>query len=183
MWSSYEPRRNFGLVTYSVSRRKVSRARLPSARRPMMWKNVVLPEGFFDGVDVVALATTVNQPCQHCGQRHDGVGLIAHGGGLFCQRCGFRTEARAAKTKHQRRAPAKRPIVRVMATSMPRPRPREGGARGGGRRPRWHLRRRRRRPTTTVCTGLRRREAGMITRTATEVLRDFGLPPPPSSPS
>jgi hypothetical protein len=97
----------------------------------MMWKNVVLPEGFFDGVDVVALATTVNQPCQHCGQRHDGVGLIAHGGGLFCQRCGFRTEARAAKTKHQRRAPAKRPIVRVMATSMPRPRPREGGARVG----------------------------------------------------
>jgi hypothetical protein len=79
-----------------------------------MSKNVVLPEGFFNGVDVVALATTVNQPCSGCGHRHDGVGLIARGGGLFCQRCGFRTEARAAKTKRQRRPRAEwRPRVRM----------------------------------------------------------------------
>jgi hypothetical protein len=91
-----------------------------------MSKNVVLPEGFFNGVDVVALATTVNQPCSGCGHRHDGVGLIARGGGLFCQRCGFRTEARAAKTKRQRRPRAERqPIVRASFALISQPRPRE----------------------------------------------------------
>jgi len=100
-----------------------------------MWKNVVLPDGFWNGVDVVALAATLTQPCSRCGHRHDGVGVAMSGGGLFCQRCGFRTEARVAKTKRQRRAPAKRrPIVRVRRplTSSRRPRERRSRQRHGG---------------------------------------------------
>jgi len=105
-----------------------------------LYQPIALPPDF-DGVDMIALAKTVTQPCEHCGHKHDGVGVIVRDGSVFCERCGFNSQARvAAKLKHRRRAAAKvKRGRRALARRRPervRPRERRRAAphvNGGGR--------------------------------------------------
>jgi len=95
----------------------------------------LLPD--FDGINMIALATTATEPCEHCGHKHS---VIVRDGGVFCEHCGFNSQPRvAAKLKHRRRVAAKvkrerraaaerRPVrVRVM-----RPREHRAASRGNG---------------------------------------------------
>jgi uncharacterized Zn finger protein (UPF0148 family) len=119
-----------------------------------MYEPIALPADF-DGVDMLAVAATLAQPCSRCGHKHSG-GVIVRDGSVLCQHCGFNSQARvaaklkhrrraAAKAKRERRARAKRPervrVIMPMPTSTRRPREhraaphgRDGGTRddGGG---------------------------------------------------
>jgi uncharacterized Zn finger protein (UPF0148 family) len=83
-----------------------------------MYEPIALPADF-DGVDMLAVAATLAQPCSRCGHKHSG-GVIVRDGSVLCQHCGFNSQARvAAKLKHRRRAAAKVKRERRAAAKRP----------------------------------------------------------------
>ena len=92
----------------------------------MCCKPIALPADF-NGIDMVALAKMVTQPCEHCGRKHNGVGLAVDGGRVFCQHCHKQVLAgkRPRRTRYVS-ATRRRSVVRVtpmpMTPRAPRPR-------------------------------------------------------------